>query len=138
MKPTPRSLCCLLSFALLATALANAVPPTFQHIIIVIQENRTPDNLFGGNTSFELGLDLQRYPNAQPWCLGACFSPGHKHESWKTMWNHGGPNWNNGAGACNIQVHNHCFDHGLTYCNGVGVAMQPVVHPCKLDTRGRV
>jgi phospholipase C len=110
---------------LLATALANAVPPTFQHIIIVIQENRTPDNLFGGNTSFELGLDLQRYPNAQPWCLGACFSPGHKHESWKTMWNHGGPNWNNGAGACNIQVHNHCFDHGLTYCNGVGVAMQP-------------
>jgi phospholipase C len=114
-----------LSFALLAAALANAVPPTFQHIIIVIQENRTPDNLFGGNPAFEQGVDIQRYPNAQPWCLGACFSPDHSHPSWEKMWNTGGVNWNNGAGACNIPVHNHCFDHGITYCNGVGVETQP-------------
>src|SRR5208337_134695 len=35
--------------AFLATfAVAQTIPPgTFKHIIIVVQENRTPDNLFG-------------------------------------------------------------------------------------------
>jgi phospholipase C len=55
----------------LATTVASAqtVPPpgTFQHIIIVVQENRTPDNLFGagpaivqcGNEDpFESGVDI--------------------------------------------------------------------------------
>jgi phospholipase C len=32
--------------------------PHFQHIIIVIQENRTPDDLFGANLTFENGVDL--------------------------------------------------------------------------------
>jgi phospholipase C len=45
--------------------------PTFKHIIIIIQENRTPDNLFGqgapgyiatcgseGNEGFEPGVDI--------------------------------------------------------------------------------
>ena len=44
----------LLSFSLLAPIFAHsqAIPQgTFQHIIIVVQENRTPDNLFGSAPS---------------------------------------------------------------------------------------
>jgi phospholipase C len=36
---------------------AAAAPP-FKHIILVIQENRTPDNIFGSNPNFELGVDI--------------------------------------------------------------------------------
>jgi phospholipase C len=36
-------------FILLGAALAHAQSlPNFQHVIIVVQENRSPDNLFGG------------------------------------------------------------------------------------------
>jgi phospholipase C len=70
-------------FALLGAVLAHAQLPTFQHIILVIQENRTPDNLFGGNPTFEPGVDLQLAAGAQPWCLGACFNPSHQNESWR-------------------------------------------------------
>jgi phospholipase C len=61
----------LLSFSLLAPIFAHtqAIPQgTFQHIIIVVQENRTPDNLFGSAPSvgatcgspdpFEAGVDI--------------------------------------------------------------------------------
>ena len=30
----------------------------FQHIIIAVQENRTPDNVFGSNPQFEPGVDI--------------------------------------------------------------------------------
>jgi phospholipase C len=36
---------------------AHAAPP-FKHIVIVVQENRTPDNLFGSNPAFEPGVDI--------------------------------------------------------------------------------
>ena len=112
---------------------AYSTPPTFSHIIIVVQENRTPDNLFGGDPAFELGVDLQRAtgtPQPQPWCLGACFSPDHEHPSWLKMWNGGGAGWNNGSHACEIIANNNCYiDHvthqpHTTYCNG-----QPIVLP---------
>jgi phospholipase C len=55
--------------ALLASFAAAQTLPTFQHIIIVIQENRTPDNLFGAGPakgypctteeSFEPGVDIE-------------------------------------------------------------------------------
>jgi phospholipase C len=32
--------------------------PQFKHIVMVIQENRTPDNLFGSNPTFEPGVDI--------------------------------------------------------------------------------
>jgi phospholipase C len=45
MKLAVRSLILL---AVLGSALAHAQNPIpFQHIVIVFQENRTPDNLFG-------------------------------------------------------------------------------------------
>jgi phospholipase C len=61
----------LLSSFLAATfAYAQTIPPqTFSHIIIVIQENRTPDNIFGstpkrgtncaGEDPFETGVDIE-------------------------------------------------------------------------------
>ena len=59
--------------------------PTFQHIIVIVQENRTPDNLFGSNITFESGVDLQQ-PNSGQWCLGACFDPGHYHAQWEDQY----------------------------------------------------
>ncbi len=70
-------------FVLLAAVLCHAQLPTFQHIILVVQENRTPDNLFGGNPTFEPGVDLKLAGDAQPWCLGACFDPGHENNAWR-------------------------------------------------------
>jgi phospholipase C len=40
-----------------ASGPVHASPP-FKHIIIVFQENRTPDNIFGSNPSFEPGVDI--------------------------------------------------------------------------------
>jgi phospholipase C len=61
-----------LSLALFAPvlAIAQSLPGQFQHVIIVIQENRTPDNLFAGIPSpqptmypwFESGVDLAIAP----------------------------------------------------------------------------
>jgi phospholipase C len=42
-------------------------PPHFNHIVIIVQENRTPDNIFGSSPSlgcgqedpFETGVDIQ-------------------------------------------------------------------------------
>ncbi len=55
--------------------------PTFRHVIIVVQENRTPDNLFGSRPTFEPGVDLQQ-PTGGQWCLGACFDPDHSNAAW--------------------------------------------------------
>jgi len=68
MKFAAKSL--LLLTALTTTfAYSQTIPAgTFKHIIIVVQENRTPDNLFGGNPStrpcgtedpFETGVDIE-------------------------------------------------------------------------------
>jgi phospholipase C len=111
--------------------------PTFQHIVIVIQENRTPDNLFGSNTTFEPGVDLQQ-PASGQWCLGACFDPDHSHTGWEGMWGKGN-GWNNGQGVCNNSYTNTC---GLppgdpspaTYCNDQIVNRELYVPSCPQET----
>lgn len=51
----------LLLFALAATfAVAQTNNTPFQHVIIVVQENRSPDNLFGS----DLYNNPRRLPNA--------------------------------------------------------------------------
>src|SRR5580693_314389 len=75
----------LVSASLAATFAYAQTLPKFQHIIVVVQENRTPDNLFGSNPTFETGVDLQT-PSAGPWCLGACFDPGHRHSDWESQY----------------------------------------------------
>jgi hypothetical protein len=106
MKLAVRSLLlCILS---LATTLAFAVnpPPHFEHIVIIVQENRTPDNLFGNGHSlvkcnnenpFEAGVDIvDGGPDATqtqnngirclaPLDLATCVNPDHSHGGFKTM-----------------------------------------------------
>ena len=50
-----------------ASAVAQTSPPAFSHIVIIVQENRTPDNLFGAKPTsqlctsedpFEPGVDI--------------------------------------------------------------------------------
>jgi phospholipase C len=43
---------------LIAASSAAHASPAFKHVIIVFQENRTPDNLFGSNPTFEPGVDI--------------------------------------------------------------------------------
>ena len=118
--------CC---FVLLGAVLAQAqsVPGQFQHVIIVIQENRTPDNLFAGippqngwqGTWFENGVDLAIAPTApqnkggqpgQPWCLGTCFGPGHGNSSWQTQHTNGLPIQTKDSSKCGSTS-------SITYCN---------------------
>jgi len=124
--------CCSFLILLPATT-ASAQTMPFGHVIIVVQENRTPDNLFqdpnlwvdprGGNQRgadilFGSGLpganqgalcvneptqNLFLYPLN---ALDACFDPDHQHQTaFNTSYN--GGQWN---GACNIafQVETGC------------------------------
>jgi phospholipase C len=90
-----------LSFLLiiaLAPSWANAKPPLFfKHIIVIIQENRTPDNLFGSNPSFEPGVEIATSGvnshgltlplTAIP--LNDCYDLGHNHPNFEAMYDDG-------------------------------------------------
>ena len=85
-----RKLLPVLALAMLPGRLAYAAPP-FKHIILIIQENRSVDNLFGSNPSFEPGVDIatsgvtstgQVVP-LQPEPLTSCYDPGHGHPSFE-------------------------------------------------------
>ena len=65
--------------------------PSFKHIVIVFQENRTPDNLFGSNPTFEPGVDIassgvtskgETVPLA-PLPLDDCYDISHSHASFE-------------------------------------------------------
>jgi phospholipase C len=72
------------------TAPAGAHPP-FKHIVIIFQENRTPDNLFGSNPAFEPGVDIATTGvtskgktvqlTALP--LDDCYDIAHSHDSFE-------------------------------------------------------
>jgi phospholipase C len=102
---------------LVATAVAQSQPGQFQHVLIVVQENRTPDNLFAGvmpqngwtGPWFESGVDLAIAPQApanqggqsgQQWCLGACFDPGHENSAWQNQEASGLPGQTKNPGQC--------------------------------------
>jgi phospholipase C len=79
-------LCSAFLFAAVTPAPAYAQTlPTFDHIVIIVQENRTPDNLFGGATSsqlcsgqddFEPGVDIQNWGKDKNATNGiTCFLP---------------------------------------------------------------
>jgi phospholipase C len=89
----------LLSAALLllAAAPAGAQSVTFKHIVIVVQENRTPDNLFGAQPNFEPGVDISRTGvnslgqtiHLQAEALDSCYDISHAHAAFETMLNQG-------------------------------------------------
>ena len=87
------------SRANIAFAQALFPPPTqtIQHIIVVFQENRTPDDIFGSNPSFEPGVDITKPDDPKITCHGerlnltplpleqSCVDPGHGHSSFVVM-----------------------------------------------------
>jgi phospholipase C len=79
----------LCSFLLLVSVSAFPQAPRFSHIVMVVQENRTPDNLFGSNPTFEPGVDIgtsglnsknQTVPITAGPFVG-CYDLGHTHAS---------------------------------------------------------
>ena len=118
MRPSSKLLLALLFFGA-ALAPAQTIPAgTFKHIIIIVQENRTPDNLFGSGPSsglcgsedpFEPGVDIENggygyvyvpISNtlferelicnvSQLMNNGPTFDPGHQFEDWTADFHQG-------------------------------------------------
>jgi phospholipase C len=81
----------------LSSAAAFAQTVTFKHVIVVFQENRTPDNLFGSNPNFEPGVDIATFGinskgkkiplTATP--LNNCYDLSHAHRAFTLEYDHG-------------------------------------------------
>jgi phospholipase C len=74
----------------------SKVSPTagspIQHIVIIMQENRTLDNLFNGfpgADTVQSGMSHGEMIPLQPISLGDGRDPDHSHHQWWTAWNHG-------------------------------------------------
>jgi phospholipase C len=108
----------LLAWATFAVAANNL--PNVQHVIIIIQENRTTDNLFnedsalmaaGGHVRSLNNQGLSKCSSngltlLQPTSLYTCWDPDHSHGpyasgkgAWEAMWDDG-----NMDGACSINI----------------------------------
>jgi hypothetical protein len=97
-----------LLFAVITAGIALAQDPSgvqgkIKHVIVVIQENRTTDNLFGSNPRFETGVNISPQAGlplncstytmplaAQP--LYTTWDIGHSYEDFQDMWNGGAMN----------------------------------------------
>ncbi|HXM19838.1 MAG TPA: alkaline phosphatase family protein [Terriglobales bacterium] len=92
---------CLLLLAIGGVVHAQTFKTPIQHVIIVVQENRTPDNLFQDPTLLSNGADIQKAPsNAAGIALGSCWDIGHGHGSWNTEL----LDQQNGRGFCDDNV----------------------------------
>jgi phospholipase C len=88
-----------LRVTLLVLIVANAAyaGTTFNHIVIVVQENRTPDNIFGSNPTFEPGVDIATYGvgpkgtkiRLTPVTLVSCYDLHHSHAAFEAMYDNG-------------------------------------------------
>jgi len=78
---------------------SNPPPPPakIQHVVVIFQENRTPDNLFQDPVLIKEGADIQNYGmNSKgekvpltPLPLGTDWDNNHSHASFLTMWDNG-------------------------------------------------
>lgn len=103
MRRITRILLLSVSLAVTLVGVQATNIPQVQHVIIVIQENRTPDNLFGsdafanprqlpGADLVQTGQCYQVGPNTiqlQPMNLGNACNPDHGHGSWKSTYHAG-------------------------------------------------
>ena len=81
----------IVPLAMCGVAWSAHAAPTFKHIVIVFQENRTPDNLFGSSPHFEPGVDIASFGvtskhrkvalAALP--LDDCYDISHSHASFE-------------------------------------------------------
>jgi phospholipase C len=69
----------------------------FDHVVVIIQENRTPDNLFGSNPNFEPGVDIatsglnskgKNIP-LKATALAGCYDLNHMHSAFVQMYDEG-------------------------------------------------
>ena len=73
------------------------LPGKIKHVVIIFQENRTPDNLFHDPVLIGRGADIAssgQISNGQivpltPVSLGTVYDFGHAHESFLRGWNNG-------------------------------------------------
>ncbi len=95
----------LLAIALMASQ--SLFAQQFNHIVIIVQENRTPDNLFGSNPYFEPGVDIgtsgfnlqgQTVPLG-PIVFTECYDLPHVHRSFVSQFNKGKMNGFSGEKA---------------------------------------
>ncbi len=98
MRIPSRALAILASLSVGMTASqVQAEIPTVQHIVIVFQENRTPDNLFHGLARFLPGADIAdsgQTSSGQTLALTAVplansYDLSHAHLAFEQMWNNG-------------------------------------------------
>lgn len=83
--------------ALLLICAATASAQQFQHIVIVVQENRTPDNLFGGCPSCIPGADIATQATISTGdtvpltcvALAGGYDIGHGHATFESMYDGG-------------------------------------------------
>jgi len=126
MKFAAKSLLLLITLA--ATyAFAQTANTPIKHVIVVIQENRTPDNLFQDINLVNAGGDIAYHGfgychlsgetghhnhqvTLKALSLASCDNPGHLHPDWQNMYEQG-----NMDGACN---------------NGTGTTCTTVPYPC--------
>jgi hypothetical protein len=106
---------CAAYIALCALPVTAQAEHSFKHVVIIFQENRTPDNLFGSNPAFEPGVDIAttgKNSQGQTITLSAlplddCYDVGHGHASFQSMYNDGkmdGDDRNqiDFTGSCNV------------------------------------
>jgi hypothetical protein len=118
-----QSLLSVLASGLLGVALANA--GTFNtplwHVIVIVQENRTPDNLFGADTALiSAGAHIVPAGHCHgatipltAWQLDACFNPSHTHPAWLAMYDNGAMD-----GACDVSKSaESCNESSLRTCS---------------------
>src|SRR5712664_5026304 len=86
----------------LGTRVAQAQAPRHRHhgvenVVVIFQENRTPDNLFGSNPNFEPGVDIATFGinskgakiplAAAP--LATCYDLSHTHKAFVSQYHKG-------------------------------------------------
>jgi hypothetical protein len=65
-------------------AFGQTYPTPIEHVIIIVQENRTPDNLFQDSNLINKGADIKKSTDPQAVPLASCWDVGHSHAAWVT------------------------------------------------------
>jgi phospholipase C len=91
MRVQALAMACVVGAPMLACA------ATFKHVVIIFQENRTPDNIFCSNPTFEPGVDIATSGKdsqgktialtAVP--LNSCYDISHTHMAFEQMYDNG-------------------------------------------------
>jgi phospholipase C len=99
MRSTAKALFLLITLAATMASATDYPQGLIKHVIVVIQENRTPDNLFGSAPTFEDGVNIvtsgkdDRLTGSrrsyQMETLNNVCDIGHTHADWQAMYHNG-------------------------------------------------